>query len=121
MTTYTFTIGGTSIPLPDAAEQPGMDYFAMAVSRRMWDGSLRQQVIAQRWRAPLRFVKLSATEYATVLSKYITLLTTAQAAVFPNGRTATVMAIAGTWSERHYYSEWATRVLYDVTFTVEEV
>jgi hypothetical protein len=93
MTTYTFTIGGTAMPLPDAAEEPQMDYFAIAVTRRMWSGTLRQQVITQRWRAPLRFVKLSVAEYATVFAKYAALLTTSQAAVFANGRTITVMAI----------------------------
>lgn len=121
MTTYTFTIGGTSMPLPDAVESIAMEYFAIATARRMWSGTLRQQVTAQRLRIPLRFVGLTAAEYSTVYTKYSSLLTTLAAAVLPNARTVTVMAVPGSWRERHYYPEWSSTILYDVTLTLEEV
>lgn len=121
MTAYTLTFGGTAMPLPDANEQFGMEYFpAVASTRRMWDGSLRQQVTAHRWRWPARFVGLTASEYNTVFQAYLRRVASEGTVVFPNGASMRMMAIAGSWQERHYYNEWTNEVRYDVSFVMEE-
>lgn len=122
MTTYTFTIGGTAMPLPDANNPPEMEYFAAnAVMRRMWDGALRIQHRASRWRYQARFVALTAAEYTTVWTAYSARIASSGTVVFPDGKTKTMMALPGSWQERHFYHESRSEIRYDVSFIMEEV
>lgn len=119
---YTFTIGGVAMPLPDADTPPEMEYFASnAVMRRMWNGNARTQIRANRWRAPVKFVKLTSAEYTTVWTAYTSLLAAAGSVVFADGKTKTMLAVPGSWKETHFYHETRTATYYDVTFTLEEV
>lgn len=121
MTTLTFTVGGTAMPLPREDQPYESEYLGFGAQFRAADATLKTQRIANRWRRRVFWHGLSATERATLMSAFATLVNAATTVVFPDGISIAAQAVLGSWSEGVWFQPGSDRPYYTVSFTIEEV
>lgn len=121
MTTLTFTVGGTAMPLPREDQPYDSEYLGFGTQFRAADATLKTQHIGNRWRRRIFWHGLSAAERLSLAGAFASLVTTATTVVFPDGTTITAQATLGSWSEGVWFQPGSDRPYYNVTFTIEEV
>jgi len=119
--TLELKFGETTMPNPRYDTPYDMEYLGFGVQFRTLDTTLKTQLMGHKYRTRIYWNGLTKDERATVLSAFVSLLSTASVVTFPDTSTLTVQSIIGSWSEQVWYSPWAKIGYYDVSFQVEEV
>ena len=116
----TMTLGTASLPLPRWEDPVRMEYLPIGSGRRMANGTLRVQAVAGKWRVQVNWEGLTAAERATLWGAYGGYCVTAGLLTMPDGLTATVVTVLGSWQEKHWW-DGAGTLYYDVAFVMDEV
>ncbi len=113
--------GTTALPLPD---RDGIEIEAgpIVAARRMLSGTLRVDVTALKARVRVRWSGLTAAQRATLRSLYEAEVAGGSAATLalPDGQSLTILAVANSWRETHFY-DLSDRCWYTVTLEFTEV
>lgn len=117
---YTFTIGGSQMPLPAQERGIEMEYFPIGSSGRMADGTYRVQHVANKWRIRCTWQGLTAAERSTLWSAYGGYMITSTTVVLPTGLTFTGFVDLGSWAEADWFDPHQDRILYNVSFVIVE-
>lgn len=117
--TLTFTVDGTSLPLPSADGPYELEYQPFGVAQRMASSLLRVQYIASKYQVKINWRGLTLAERDSLRGTWGTYLQQAGLWVFPDGLTFTGLCAMASWSETPDFNPWDSAYdRYQVSFTV---
>jgi len=112
------TLGGVALAEPAFGDE-GFELEAVDIGNihQLASGAIGYDYVDTRWRATLRWQRITAAEVATIKARYI--IKTAQALVGPDGTTFTGFVLPNSWRQS-YVEDGSATARYNCEMQVEE-